>query len=35
MSESARLRPVEPDEALERLLRLTRETLTDQSWPAR
>ena len=35
MSESARLRPVEPDEALERLLRLTRETLTDESWPAR
>lgn len=34
---SARLRPVEPtpDEALERLLRLTRETLTDESWPAR
>src|SRR5947209_7083399 len=35
MSESARLRPVEPDEALERLLRLTRETLTDETWPAR
>jgi ferric-dicitrate binding protein FerR (iron transport regulator) len=35
MSQSARLRPVEPDEALERLLRLTRETLTDESWPAR
>ncbi len=37
MSQSARLHPVEPtpDEALKRLLRLTRETLTDESWPAR
>ena len=37
MSQTAHLRPVErtPDEALERLLRLTRDTLTDESWPAR
>jgi hypothetical protein len=37
VSQSARMRPVEqtPDEALERLLRLTRDTLTDQTWPAR
>jgi len=37
VSQSARSRPVEPapDRALERLLRLTRESLTDESWPAR
>ncbi len=38
MSRTAQLRPVEErtaDESLERLLRLTRETLTDGSWPAR